>query len=243
MLLIPPRCWTALPAALLLAGCATKTADVVVYEPRLTPDVLAPGIPAAKNGFTLAGDPVSTGRFACPLALARLVPGGPDRTPLLTDMPAGEGARWAETLRGVEAVRQLVFVRPTTLRPELQDTAALCESARRLGAPLLLIYTPNQFGPNSAQVLGVLLDTTTCTPVAGLQAEATFLDDEGQETSPLEVEGDQRDRDARFQAQRRFEQHLLACLRDLIHRDIPPTATQPSDWQQPFIQRWWIRFR
>jgi hypothetical protein len=28
-----------------------------------------------------------------------------------------------------------------------------------------------------------------------------------------------------------------------MHRDTPPTTTQPNKWQQPFIERWWIDWR
>jgi hypothetical protein len=110
---------------------------------------------------------------------------------------------------------------------------------------LLLIYSANRYGPNSAQQLGVLYDTIRVEPIASLHASATFLDedahgDEPVETSPDEKRGDHRDWDAVYQSARWFESHTLAAIRELIELDNALPTTQPHRWNADAQGRWWV---
>jgi len=226
-----------------LGGCHGAKPPVVPLEPRLSFDELAPGLPAADNGYRLLADQPTVGRFACSLAVAKLsyrTDFAGDRLSLDDPFPT-EQVYWAEQMRGVEAVRELVFLTTRTLKPEGADLTSLCDRARRLGAPLLLVYLPNRWGPNSGQVLGVLYESSSQQALATLHASATILDEEGQEASPDRKRGEHRQQDACYQAARAFEANTLACLRELMHRDSAPLFTQPHRWEQPFIERWWIR--
>lgn len=229
----------------LWSGCHESQPQVTV-EPRLDMSDLAAGLSAAESGFTLLVDQQTEGRFSCALAVAKFVASGDGQHgPLeFVSLPPNEESYWLEQMRGVLAVQELVFLRPRTTRPEGQSVAALCDAARRLKAALLLVYAPNGLGPNSAQVLGVIYDTESRAALATLRSNSRIVDPSGAETSPREVRGDLRDRDARCVAQREFEGYTLACLRELIHRDNPPAATQPHEnWDRPFIERWWIQSR
>jgi len=227
----------------MLSGCATRRSQG--YEPRLDLSLLAPGLAAPDNAFTLLAEVHTEGRFACPLAVAKFGWAGDESAPALVfqTLSPEEEARWTEQVRGVAALRDLIFLRPLTVRPEEPTVANLCATAQRLGAPLLLVYAPNVFGPNSAQVFGVLYDTASCHALATLHVSRALRDEEGNEVSPAEKRGDHRDIDAPYQAQRAFEAQTVACLRELIHRDVPPATTQPHHWQQPLTERWWIRMR
>ena len=137
---------TMLLMASALAGCAHKHHEVV-YEPPRTMADLAPGLAAPDNGFMLLTDRVTQGRFACQIAIAKMIPqDAAEGELLLVALRPSEEAAWADQLRGVAAVQDLQFLRPLSLRPEGQSTINLCQSARRLGAPLLLVYVPNGLG-------------------------------------------------------------------------------------------------
>lgn len=228
--------------AMLPAGCAQKHAAPVAHEPRLTMDHLAPNLPAAADAFVLLANEESTGRFASALAIAKLIPDLEHESPALTlvELKPMEQALWAEQMRGVRLIREVLYITPRIMKPVEPTPENLCAQAERLGASLLLTYAPNGLGPNSAQVLGVLYDTASRRPLATLHAGAEFLDEKGVETSLDKQRGDLRDRDARYQSQRAFERHALACLNVLMHQDQPPTSTQPHKWHQPLAERWWL---
>ena len=225
-------------------GCAEKPVEVT-YDPPLEMSALAPALPAPDNAYMMLNSVETAGRFACPLAVAKLANdplAGTRELTLQTTCPEEE-AQWTERFRGVSAIRELVFLRPLDIKTYISQYTGLFAAARRLDVPLLLVYAPNGYGPNSAQVLGVLYDTATEQPLATLHAAARYLNEEGLETSPDFEKGDHRDTDARYRAQRAFEGHALACVRDLIEHDAPSPTTQPHRWQKPLIERWWLRSR
>lgn len=225
-----------------LPGCASQE-PVITYEPTVAMADLAPGVPSPDNTYRLLADEPTRGRFACGLAVAKFVPHDNDNGLNLEfeAMRPAEQAYWTEQFRGVWAIRKVMFLSPFTVRPNEPTVDNLCATANELGASLLMVYTPNGLGPNSAQVLGVLYDVPTRAAVAALHASSRFIDlEEGVEVSPNQEKGDHRDIDARYQAQREFEEHVLACVAELIRRDTPPPTTQPHRWHKPLVERWWI---
>jgi len=244
---MPVRCTLIVVALTVLVGwpgCADDR-HVVCYEPPVSLEDLAPGLPVGQNQFQLLADESTVGRFACALAIGKYVPpvpddGGPLRFVALT--PA-EQAWWTEQMRGVTAIRELVFLRPISARPDGQSVAALCAAAARLQASLVLLYAPGGLGPNSAEVVGVLYEAATRKPLATFHTALAIPDEEGRQQNPSGLPGDHREDDARYQAQRQFERQVLACLRELIVRDQPPATTQPHKWEKPLIERWWLPTR
>ncbi len=230
-------------AAVVAGGCGGKQEHVVTYAPPVEMGELAAGLNAPSNSYALVTDQTTEGRFACALAIARLgaAVDGDNQAALVVPTQPNEQAFWSEQMRGIPAIRELVFLSPRSTRADGPSAPDICNAAQRVGAALLLIYATNTLGPNSAEVLGALYDTKSRTVLATLHASATFIGAEGQQESPDPLEGDHRDEDARYQAQRKFEGYALACLRDLMQRDHKPTATQPHDaWLKPFNERWWI---
>lgn len=230
---------------ILVGGCAARRPDIVAYEPPLVMADLAVGLPAPQNGYTLLSDERTVGRFACAMAVARLVPrdGEEDCELVFAPMRDAEQAYWSQEMRGLAALRRVTFVTLKGTRLYGPTFDGVMHAAEQLDISLLLLYARNGLGPNSAQVLGVLYDVPTREPIATFHASSAFLNELGQEVSPDFEEGDHRDIDARYQAQRTFETHVLDCLRELITRDSPPPTTQPHDkWQTPFIERWWMPF-
>ena len=241
--MIPKSVCAVLAAAALLPwllGCRSRS--VVRVQARITQDDLAAGLDAPNNAHLLLDHAVTVGRFACGLAIAKFDPRGEGFEPdlQLSDISPAEQARWDETFRGIASIRELIFLSRTSSQGGRRDPTALCMVARRLGAPLLLIYSPNRHGPNTAQVLGVLYEARDARPIATLHAAARFVDRQGNETPPERRFGDQRERDAGYQAARAFERHALSCLFDLVDLDSTPATTQPHDWQKPWPERWWV---
>jgi hypothetical protein len=235
--------WVLVLAAMLV-GCHER--PQITYAPPLNMSELAAGLPTPDNDFALLVDQPTSGRFGCPLAIAKLAAGSGAESsgPLvLTELHSNEQAYWTEQMRGVVAIQKLIFLRPRSIRPEEQSLATLCDTAGRLGAPLLLLYAPRQLGPNAAHVLGVLYEAQSRQPLATVRSTAHLLDEKGEEVSPNDERGDHRAQDAGYQAQRKFESYTLACLRELIHRDTRPATTQPHKWSQPYMERWWMMGR
>jgi hypothetical protein len=224
----------------LLSACHRQ--EEVRYEPPLRMTDLAAGVTAPEDGYALLTDAHTVGRFTCPLAVAKLAPQEDmdDSVLRLTAMRPAEEACWTDVLRGVDAIRFVLFMRPTTVAPKPGDLPTLCRVAHEMGAPLLVVYAPNGLGPNSAQVLGVLYDTAEQWPIATFRAAEQYFNDDGEEESPNDETGDLRSIDARYQAQRAFERYVRDCLRDLIERDEPPATTQPHRWKEPVIDRYII---
>lgn len=232
----------ALTVSVFTAGCAAEKHEFTC-EPKLQMADLATGLPTPDNTFTLLSDQRTVGRFACVLAVAKLAPHEqePGRELGFQPLRPQEEAQWTEAVRGLSSIRYVLFLTPKSLRLVGDDRDGLCTAAQRLGASLLLIYVPNTLGPNSAQVLGMLYDLESRAPLATFHASARFLDDDDQETTVDPHLGDQRHVDARYQAQRQIEQHVVACLRNLIEHDQPAPTTKPRKrWDRPFTERWWM---
>ena len=189
-----------------------------------------------KLSFTLAERVL----IASPPVVAPLRPEAWPLELALRPLRAMEEACWTERMRGVRALRDVIFLSPRSTKIEGQTPAALCAAAHRLGANLLVVYAASGLGTNSAQSVGILYDTPTATPLATIYATARILDAEGVESSPNPRIGDHRRDDARYQAQRRFEGYVEAALRELVARDQPSPSTQPSRWQTPLNERWWL---
>ena len=221
-----------------LVGCANKQA--IVYQRQIQIEELAPDVAPVDNAFRLLTDEATRGRFGCGLAIAKLLPGEASGSVHLVAATLAEEGYWVSALCGVSEVRDLEFLTPINVRPDEPTTESLCAAAAALNADLLLMYAPNRYGPNSAQVLGVLYDVHGCQPLAVLHASATYLDEEGVETPPDNEWGNQRAVDACYQASRAYERHLLCCLRDLIEKD-EPLPVQPHHWDTPAQERWWLR--
>jgi len=222
--------------AALVLGCRQPAATT--YEPRMDLDDLVPGLDSPSNGYLLLTDEKTQGRFACGLAIAKFAPVNGEGPLQLTPVKANEQAYWTEQLTGVSAVRDLAFLTPISTRPDGQAPAALCALAGRLNASLLLIYAPNRFAPNAAQVFGVLYDVERRSPIATLHTSIEFDEESGIAEPPDDEQGDHRDIDAAYQAPRAFEEQTLACLRELTTRDAFLPTTQPHKWQTR--DRWWI---
>lgn len=254
-----------LGAALLAAtaGCHNDERTFVAYEPQLRMSDLAAGVSGRENAFEILQNGSTIGRFPCGIAVARLAPTSAgvglaadsdgaaveaaiEPVMATVEVLSNEQSRWAEAFRGCAEVRELVFLAPVTMKGRDGGIGGLCSAARRMGASLLLVYSANRYGPNSAQRLGILYDAVREQPIATLHASATFLDEpddddeEPREVSPDEMRGDHRDWDAVYQAARAFEAHALAAVRELIELDNALPSTQPHRWQADPQGRWWV---
>jgi len=225
-----------------LVGCADK--PEITYERQIEMRELAADVAAVDNAYELLESAGSTGRFGCGLAIGKLAAGeAAEQVRLAVLTPAEEGY-WTQTTAVLPRIRHAQFLSPAGTFPRDSAVDVLCKKAASLDAGLLLLYAPNRYGLNSAQVLGVLYDVTTGKPIASLHASATFIDDEtGLETPPDYEKGDKRGTDAVFQSARAFERYVQDCLVDLINRDKPAPPTEPKKWRTPPEQRWWLPYQ
>ena len=223
----------------IMPGCARQTAPRV-FERQIRMEELAAEIAPVENAYRLEVSEKTQGRFACSLAIAKLSPGAESGRLNLVTMTPAEEAWWGRAVHGLMQFRDLQYLTPFSVVPEESRTDTLCAAAREREAALLLIYTPNRFGPNSAQVLGVLYDTQSCCPIAALQTSAHFNNEAGEEFDPDLLKEDQRDRDAYYQASRAYEKQFVSCIAELIENDAPAPTTQPNRWQTPPSRRWWV---
>ncbi len=238
-------------ALALLAGCAEKHATPVTYDPPprlndLNADLAAAESSVPSDGYRVLTTEATSGRFACDLAIAKFarVGGGSATAATLVAPTPAEQAYWTDRFRGVQQIRALTFLTPRGVRLEGDGPEALCRAATGLGAPLVIAYERSVTGPNSATAVGVVYRTEDAAILATLRSQGSGpAAPEGDDTQLDELKGDHRDVDARFQTQRRFEDHAFACIRDLVRADHAPPTTQPHEWQQPFVERWWMRAR
>ena len=223
-----------------LLGCDKSVA--IDIQPRLSLDDLTPGLSEPENAYHLLDNRATVGRFACGLAIARFESIGTAFAPHLelSDIEPAEQAYWIEAFRGVSSIREMVFFSSISSENGRRDPESLCAVARRHHAPLLLIYTSNRYGPNTAQVLGVLYDVESVTPIATLHSAARFVNESGVETAPEGEDDDLRDSNALYQAARAFENHSRICMTALIALDSPSPTKQPHDWDKPWPERWWV---
>lgn len=204
---------------LAIVGCQSAAPRI---EPPIEFAQLAANVTPAENGFRLLESGSSQGRFATTLAVAKFAPADNTAATLsLRNLPDAEQAYWADTFRGIKPVRDLVFLSPVTFPSSAVTLTELCNEARSLGATVLLTYAPNRYGPNAAQVLGVLYDTRSGCAIATLHAANVFLDSAGDETAVDALRGDQREQDAAYQSARRFEAYARSCINNLIRLDRP----------------------
>ncbi len=222
---------------IVLLGCAPDAPRV--YERQLQMRELAADVAPVDNTYRLDVIDDTQGRFACSLAIAKLVPSEADAVNLVKMTPAEE-ARWVNAFCGFTELRDLQFLSPLSVIPEAPGTGSLRAAAAAREASLMLLYAPNRYGPNSAQVLGVLYDVPSGRPLAALHASAKYLDQDGEEVSVDRETGDLRDHDAAYQASRAYEQHLVHCLGEMIRHDSAAPTTQPHRWETPPAQRWWL---
>ncbi|MFQ5805450.1 MAG: hypothetical protein ACE5I3_03260 [Phycisphaerae bacterium] len=224
--------------AFALLGCAVQSPGA--YERRIQMRELAAGVAPVDDGYHLLVQEKTQGRFACSLAIAKFAPANQAGVVDLVELTPAEEAYWANAVCGISEVRDLQFLSPLSVRPDEPCTDTLCAAAAARGAPLLLLYAPNRYGRNPAQVLGVLYDVKSAQPIASLHASASLLDENDEEVAPDGKRGDHRAADAYFQASREFERHVGCCLGELIRNDSPPPTTQPHRWSTPPEERWWL---
>ena len=220
------------------AGCNYK--PPTAYEPKLSVSALAAGLPTPNNSYELLLPPQTQGRFPCSLAVAKLALPPPElgRCLGVAEMTPAEQACWTESFRGFALIRDLRFLPPLALKTDGNHIRGLLMAAERAGAPLLIVYTPNRYGPNSAQVLGVLYDVEARRPIATLHAAARYLDEDGHEVALENKLGDRREVDATYQASRRFEELALRCVREQAQADSARATTQPHRWLPLYPYYW-----
>ena len=223
------------PPPMAYAGPTVSEADLGLLRPvEMPPD-----------GYTLLGEQPSKGLFPTALAVVRLDKPDPlfrvgqpfyisDHGWQVATFRTEEAVGWNGLFPTVREVREVVVmdarsvVAPDVTPPEVVG------SAEYLQAGLLLIYGPREGPAQGAALAGMIYEVETRKPLAFVQAQASIEDYEV--PRPDSPKHDLRHVDADYLAARKFERQVWACVRELIAKDQPPTATQPSPWKQAILE-------
>lgn len=199
---------------------------------------LASGAHKPDNGYEFLQSEQTQGRFACRVAIAAYAP-IEDQNGLqlrLSDTKPDDQACWVEAFRGVNEIRDLVFLTPTYMRNFAPGRMGACEAAANLGAPLLFTFSTARDRLNAAEAIGVLYDTATCKILATLHGNAALPpkyekpDDQNEDYVIAE--------DLKRAALQDLQAHALACIQTLVQRDRRPTTKQPHYWTPPAMRIW-----
>lgn len=184
------------------------------------------------TGFVLLEDQSSSGRFPGALAVARWRELGSETEPacrqLITLKPE-QAVHWNSLFNSVPAIREVIMLRQETSGPAGAGVKAVAANAARFDARLCLVYGAAAAEPDSAALIGVLLDTNDGSPVAYIQARATPADFEA--PRPDGMQGDRRHVDVVYLATRRFQDEVRRCVLALIQRD-GAGPKRESPWRQ-----------
>lgn len=233
-----PLVATAIVVTVIASGCSEPRAAPAAYSgPTLCSDHFGVGrVPCPTNGFTILEQHKSRGRFPCRVAVARLVPAPrqPFADPLPTEWALGsirneEATYWTSLFNTAPEVQAVAVMDPLNMEHPEADLEKIAATAAGMKTGLCIVFGPGPAEPDSACVLGVIMDTARRERIACVQATAGPPD--RYDPQPDQMAGDQRNEDVNYIAMRRFQQQVRRCMEQLRSRDIPAPATQPSPWK------------
>jgi hypothetical protein len=202
---------------------------------------LAEPVDTGANGFAILESSPSKGRFPAGLAVVRLDQPNPlfvpddhlfvaERGWEIATLREEEAAYWNNLLNTVPQSRAVfVMDRLSTTSPDC-DLDQVIRSVRRLDIPLCLIYGPRMVLDDCGGFAGVIVDSNTGEHLAYIQSQASILDFEPPRSDRSKY--DRSHQDVNYLAARRFEREVRNCFLELVARDQPAAATQPSPWRE-----------
>lgn len=237
-----------------VAGCQQKTEEIVVLRPAIAWEDIAPvPVQDVADGFVNLALEGTDGLFPASVAIARvtLEPGGVEDA---ADSPSGSGRLlvldvdptndllpWNSLFDSLRYVHDAFPLHGHDLSGEDPLPAQLAAAAAQLRAGLCLVYSAGDLSESDSRIRGVIYDTQSGQPLAAVEASVSVPEPEAVPHPPELVKHDMRYCDPRFLADRRFEQLVFDCLRDLKSRDRRVPAQREEGWtpEGPVRPRIW----
>ncbi len=221
----------AAPAVLLAAGCASRSRDTAwTPSPRVGwSDLTSAPVTPVHDGYALVAKTGSVGRFPASIGVTRLAIEERDsrRTPVLPGKPKNEFLTWNRAFDELMAVSSVFPVAQRDLGGAEAEPQHIVAAFRALHAELGLIYAMNSLSEHETEMIGVLYDSDTMTPLALIAAHAV---------STLPESPDERDaadpwkHDSRALVREKFVEQCFRCVRELVLADKPERIDVPAGW-------------
>ncbi len=232
-----------LALVLVLAGCQKKTDPVVTLRPTVAWEHLSPQpIRAAADGFVNLAPDGTDGVFPASIAVARVTAAAVPAANAPADQASGGGALamdmapandflpWTALFDSLQYIPDAFPMHGHDLSGEEPTAARLVQAAKQLRAGLCLVYSEGDVSAFESLVRGVVYDTRTGRALATIETQIAVPNPESVPHPPEQVDDDVRHCDPRFLADRRFEQLVFDCIRDLKSRDRPAPPQPQEGW-------------
>jgi len=186
-----------------------------------------------REGYRLLKDEPTSGRFPTGMAVAQLIAArhswDSEAYPRLAELGGEEAVGWNELTDDLPLVREVLLSGSHAASPDRPTLDDYIRTAATVGCSMLLAYTQCGDPAYDATLSGVLIDTSNGAPLASFRAAACVTPEEYEACIEIEPQ-DERWCRAEFLARRDFTRYVRLALEDLMHRDSPAAATQPSPW-------------
>lgn len=219
---------------LLGSGCKQPVmVSELTIEPVQIEDV-SPGVEPPDNAFVRVEQARTEGRFACAMSVVRVrhapTSAEGDWGLVIEEIPQKDTGHWTEATRDLPSISFVTFFDWSSVPTRAVTIRTLLSAAHRVNTRLLLVYAQNHLGPNEAEVVGALYDAESGNLLGAGRTMAAYVEGDGMQAWPSELEDDQRHRDARYQSARRFETLIHDALHELALSDSPATQLRPNPW-------------
>lgn len=221
--------------ALTIQGGCAQTKDVEVWAPptnvRWTDIAMTEERPPV-NGYVRLGDSSSVGRFPSSVAVTRLSIQGSDtesgiRRPYIAPKPKNEFLMWNSAFDEQMAVSEVFPIAQRDLGGGKAVPRQIVAAFRALHAKLGLVYATNYLTETETEMIGVLYETDTVTPLAIFHARASSIPvAKEKRKEPVNL----WKHDSRALVRSKFETLVCTCMRELVLADTPEKVDVPAGW-------------
>ena len=226
----------ALGTLLTMAGCAGPVEPAWTAPPQVRwPDICIEAFPRTINGYRMLAPAGSTGRFPTVVAVSRVSMAVETvdrhrrqaRRSYLSAKPKNEFLGWNNAFDDQMAISEVFPVAQRDLGGWPAEPLQIIASFKALGAGLGLIYAQNELTPDRTEMIGILYEAETATPIAAIHAWAVSITPPEDECKkPLDLWR----YDSTALVRQKFEGLVYACMRELILNDQPQRVDAPTGW-------------
>jgi hypothetical protein len=227
---------SALGTLLTVVGCAKPVEPPWTAPPQVHwADIATQAFPTTINDYRMLAPIGSTGRFPTIVAVSRVSVavetvdrrGRKARLPYLSAKPKNEFLSWNNAFDDQMAISEVFPIAQRDLGGWPAEPLQILASFKALQAGLGLIYAQNELDRDQTEMIGVLYETETATPIAAIQAQAVSITPpEEQRKKPLDL----WKYDSKALARQKFEGLVYACIRELILNDQLQKVDVPTGW-------------
>ncbi len=200
------------------------------------------------DGFAILVEQPTKGLFPASLAVGRL---GLDQDeagrttvigPHLIRNPRNEFLQWNTAFDDQMAISEVFPISQRDLGGGAGAPHQLISAMRALGGRIGLIYAVNELSEHETEMLGTLYQTAGYLPLATIHAVARSIVEPDQvDSAQKKGEVNLFETDSKALVRQQFEQHVYACVRELIIHDEPSAVESPDGWipEGPLLPAEW----